>query len=87
MKLAAGRPVDRRERLVEQEHRGLARERPRHGDALLLAARQRCGPAPLEAREMNQREQLARPLAPSCGGRCPSAATTLPSAVMCGNSA
>ena len=33
--------VERGERLVEQDRAGLARERPREGDALALAARQR----------------------------------------------
>ena len=32
--------VERRQRLVEQEHLGLHGERPGEGDALLLAARQ-----------------------------------------------
>src|SRR6266849_5918152 len=59
MELAAGRSIDGRERFVEQEHCGLAGERPRHRHALLLATRQGRRSAFLEAREMNEREKFA----------------------------
>jgi hypothetical protein len=53
--------IDRRERLVEQEHVGLAREGAGDGDALLLPTREVRGQPVLESVEMHAREQIERP--------------------------
>ena len=61
--------VERGQRLVEQEHRGLARERPRERDALALAARERRpgarrrGPRSAAARATSSTSRLAAPKA------------------------
>ena len=54
--------VQRGERLVEQDQARLRSQRPGHGDALLLAARELVGPAMAEAAEPDQLEQLGHPL-------------------------
>ena len=55
-----GHPVDRREGFVEQQHIGPPRQRPRHRDALLLAAgklprQPRLQPFETDARQQRQR--------------------------------
>src|SRR2546422_10937115 len=50
------RRIEVRERLVEQQHARLGRERPRQGDALLLASRQLLHLASLESREADEGE-------------------------------
>ena len=62
----AERGVEIGERLVEQEHLRLRRERPRQRHALLLAAREFAMRAPLEPVQVHQRQRLAAP-----GGRAP----------------
>ena len=88
LQAAARHLVHRRERLVEQQHLRVARERPRERDALLLAAGELARQRDLEPAEVDELEQLARrrgaSRAASVGG---SAAWTLPVAVRCGNSA
>ncbi len=59
--------VERAERLVEEEHARLGRERAGERDALLLAARERSHRAPLEAGEADEVEQLACPRCDSLG--------------------
>ena len=49
--------VEHGRRLVQHEHLGLHRKRPRNGDALLLATGERVGLVPLEAREPHLRER------------------------------
>ncbi len=52
--------VERGQRLVEQQHRRVARERPRESDPLALAARERpCTRAPAQVRDPEALEQLA----------------------------
>ena len=74
--------VERRQRLVEQQHAGVARERAGQRDALALAARERAPGARRRGGAMPQPlEQLvdvARPRAPNA---------TFWRTVMCGNSA
>ena len=53
--------VERRERLVEQQHARLDRERPRERDALLHAARELVRIALAGVGEPDELEQLARP--------------------------
>ena len=57
--LLAQLAIERRQRLVEQQHVGLDRDRARQRHALLLAARQ-CGDA--SATEMTELDQRQRPL-------------------------
>ena len=59
---AAGVRVECRERLVEQEHGRVARERPRERDALPLAPREIAGPCAGEVRDPEALEQLVDPL-------------------------
>ncbi len=54
--------VERRQRLVEQEHLGLHGERPGEGDALLLAARQLVWIAVGECGELDELEHLVDPV-------------------------
>ena len=54
--------VERRERLVEQQHARVARERPRQRDPLPLAARQLARLRVREVRDAEALEQLADPL-------------------------
>jgi hypothetical protein len=64
----AERGIEVRERLVEEEHPGLRRERPRERDPLLLPARELPDPAPLVPGEVHQRERRGdarRELAPA----------------------
>ncbi len=53
--------VERRERLVEQQHRGAGREGAGEGDALLLAAREFEREALVEAGEAHQLQHLLDP--------------------------
>ena len=64
---AAGVRVERRERLVEEEDRGVARERAGERDALPLAARQVAGPGTGEMRDPEALEQLVDPLSAAEG--------------------
>ena len=59
-------------------------QRPRERDALLLAARELVGVAPLQLAQPHQVQQLAHPRRDRCA-RSPKA--TLPRTVRCGNSA
>jgi hypothetical protein len=61
--------VEVRERLVEQKDLGPHDKRARHGDALLLAARQLVGPAVAEPLEPDEREGLVDPSGPLRRGR------------------
>ena len=56
-------PVHRREGFVEQQHLRVARQRPRHRHALLLAAGQLRRHPRFQSGEVNAGEQLARPAA------------------------
>ena len=58
--LAPDQRVERRERLVEDQHFGIDGERPREADALLHAAAQLVGVRGLDRREPDDGEQLAR---------------------------
>ena len=80
--------VQRGQRLVEQQHRGLHRQGPGQRDALLLAAGELVGVAVLELREADELEHLAAPgraawRSPARAARSPNA--TLSRTVMCGN--
>ena len=90
LQLLAQLRVERRERLVEQQHRRVRDERARDRDALLLAAGQLVRIALAEADEAHvlERRLDARLAARRAGTRaiC-SGNATLPSTVMCGNSA
>ena len=52
--------VHRGERLVQQQHAGIAGQRARHCDALLLAARELARPSLLETRDVRLREPRPR---------------------------
>ena len=54
-------PVERRERLVEQQHLGANDERARQRDALLLSAGELARLAILQALELDERERLGDP--------------------------
>ena len=54
--LLAELEVERAERLVEEQHARPVDERARQGDALLLAARELARLAPLEARQVDERQ-------------------------------
>ena len=60
--LLADLRVERAERLVEQQHRRLHRERPGQRHALALAARELRGHPVAELREVHEVEQLGDPL-------------------------
>ena len=60
--LLAELQVERAERLVEQEHARVHDERPRQGDALLLAAREHRRAVLVAAGELDELERLARAL-------------------------
>ena len=62
--LLANFRVERTERLVEQQHARLVRERARECDALLLAARQLARQAMVVTFERNELQQLRAPPAP-----------------------
>ena len=64
----AQQPVQRAERLVQQQHSGLGGERPCQRDALRLAARQRGHVAALEARQPDQLKHFNHSPAPFCEG-------------------
>ena len=81
-----GRRVHGRERLVQQQHPGLARQRPRQRHALLLAAGQLGGAALLQPGQAQPLEQRADALAARGVGRAPRA-PRFDSALRCGNSA
>ena len=53
--------VERAERLVEEQHGGPVHERARHGDALLLAARELAREPVAELLEADERERLLDP--------------------------
>ena len=59
--------VERRERLVEQQHGRVARERPRERDPLALAAGEVAGPGAGEVRDPEALEQLVDALAAAEG--------------------
>ena len=59
--------VERRERLVEQQHRRVARERPRQRDPLALAAGEIAGTGGGEVRDPEALEQLVHPRAAAEG--------------------
>ena len=61
-KVLAHLRVERTERLVEQQHLGLRRERPRERDPLALPARELVRVALGERRQLDEVEQLADPL-------------------------
>ena len=63
-----GHLVERAERLVHQEDRGLERERARDGDPLLHASRQLPGIPALEAGELDERQHLPRSRRPRSFG-------------------
>ena len=81
--------VERAERLVEQQHRGPVDERPRHRDALLLAAGQLAGQPVAELLEPDEAERLLdAPATPSSATRAIfKPKPTLSRTVMCGKSA
>ena len=54
--------VEVRQRLVEQQHRGLEHQRAGDGDALLLAARKLRGQARIESGEADRRQRGSRSL-------------------------
>ena len=87
VQLLAHGAIDRGERLVEQHHVRIARERPRQRDALTLSARERRRLARFEPLQVHQRQPPIRLILPFSGGRSPSAAITFPRALRCGNSA
>ena len=58
--LPAQARVEVRQRLVEQQHRGLQHQRPRDGDALLLAAGELGGEPGVEAGQADRRQRGAR---------------------------
>ena len=66
-----GQHVERRERLVHQQDRGLHDQRARQADALAHAARQLLRIGALEAVEADQVDGRQRPLAALVGGRRP----------------
>ena len=88
--LLAELEVERAERLVEQEHRGLVHQRAGQRDPLLLAARQLRRAAVVVAGELHEVEVALHPVLdvalrrPSCA--C-SPNATLSATVRCGNSA
>ena len=55
--------VERGHRLVEQQHRGIACERPGQRDPLALAARELLGPRPRQVRDPEPLEQLVHAVA------------------------
>ena len=80
--------VERRERLVEQQHLRLDRERARERDSLLHAARELVGIALRRVAEPDELEQLARPVLcdrPCACRRIRRPYSTFCSAVMFGN--
>ncbi len=60
--------VERGERLVEKQRVGLGRERPGHGDALALTARERSGGPAGQMRDLERLEDRQRALAPARAG-------------------
>ena len=82
-------PVERRQRLVEQQHPRPLGERARERDALALAAGELVRLAGAEAVELDQRQHLATRASISAVGMpsCLSPKAMLPSTVRCGNSA
>ena len=62
-KFLADLGVQRAERLVEQEHLRLVRQSTRHGDSLLLTARELARQAFVHAFQRHQLEELLAPLA------------------------
>ena len=90
LQLSSQLGVERTERLVEQQHGRLQHERAGQRHALLLAAGQLGGLAPLEADELDELERLLHPAAQvspcrRCARRRPNA--TLSYTRRCGNSA
>ena len=82
--------VERGQRLVEQQHLRLDRERAGEGDALLLAARQLVRVAVALVGQVDELEQLADALADVGLGRLPRPCSPKPmlsATVMFGNSA
>ena len=82
--------VEGGQRLVEQQHRRMRDQRARDGDALLLAARELVRIALAEAREPHIGERFGDFRARSARAAVfaiLSGKATLPSTVMCGNSA
>ena len=81
--------VERRQRLVEQQHPRPLGQRAGERDALALAAGQLVRLARAEAVELDQRQHLPTRAAISGFGRpsCLSPNATLPATVRCGNSA
>ena len=82
--------VERRERLVEQQQLGPHRERARHRDALLLAARQRAHRAVGEGGQMHELEKARDRRARSRPRRAAAPSSpkaTFSATVRCGNSA
>ena len=63
--------VERGERLVEEQHARVARERARERDALALAARELAGPRLREVRDAEALEQLVDPLLAAVGDVLP----------------
>ncbi len=63
--------IERAERLVEQQHFGLVRERPRHGHALLLSAGELRRQPLVQPFERDQAQQLLPPPAPLRGPHSP----------------
>ena len=80
--------IDGGKRLVEQQHRRIARQRAGQRDALALAARELVRAAVARARDRwTSASSCSARARRSARGRCPSAVMTLPAAVRCGNSA
>ena len=88
--LLAQLEIERRQRLVEQQHARLRRQRARQRDALLLAARQVARAARGEAVEPHHLERFGDALvgsAVSAPFSISSPNATLSATVICGNSA
>ena len=81
------RAVDRREGLIEQQHRRLTRQGSRERHPLPFAARQLVGPPVDRSVQVYEIQQRVRAVAAFMRGRWPSAVITLPAAVRCGKSA
>ncbi len=58
LQVEAQRPVERGERLVEQQQRRIDGERSRDGDTLLLPSRKLLGEPPRQPRQLHGRQQL-----------------------------
>ncbi len=89
LQLAACGAIDGGKRLIQQQHRRIARQRPRHCHPLLLAAGEFGGPPVFERpKDVPARNNSRTRAARRSGGRWPhQAAATFAAAVICGNRA